>query len=244
MKAKTETMRAFVIAMECEADCVRPWMKPDDRLYVCGIGKVNAAAATQKAICEGATEVWNAGLSGGFGDKVKVGGVYAVEKAVEYDFDLAKLNNTRIGQLDEYDTPYLPFQPVSFKHSQEVISKPPFWCGETPHLRGGGVLASPYERSFEIASQFKHSNISLILATGDHFNDSETDYDLITKELGASLRDMEGAAIAHVCLKAGVPCHSVKCVTNVAGKGSMTGQYEENRRRCLARLSEALKELL
>jgi len=200
--------RAFVIAMECEADCVRPWLKPDDRLCVCGIGKVNAAAATMKAICEGATEIWNAGLCGGFGDAVEVGGVYAVGKAVEYDFDLAQLNNTRIGQLDECDTPYLPFSPL------------PSSC-------------SP----FPVPS-------SLVLATGDRFNDSEADYGLITRELGASLRDMEGAAIAHVCLRAGIPCRSVKCVTNVAGKGSMTGQYEENKQRCLARLSEALKGLL
>ena len=63
-------------------------------------------------------------------------------------------------------------------------------------------------------------------------------------ELGASLRDMEGAAIAHVCKREGVRCHAVKCVTNVAGKGSMLGQYEENTRRCLERLSNAMKELL
>jgi len=214
-------MRAFVIAMECEAEAVRPHLKPGDRLSVCGIGKVNAAAATMKAICDGATEIWNAGLCGGFGDKVEVGGVYAVDKAVEYDFDLAKLNGTRIGQLDECDTPYLPFRPLPPPRSlPPADNQQPTTDNQQPSLP------------------------SLILATGDHFNDSETDYDLITGELGASLRDMEGAAIAHVCRKAGVPCFSVKCVTNVAGKGSMTGQYEENRKRCLVRLSEALKELL
>lgn len=197
-------MRAFVVAMECEAACVRPWLRPGDRLYVCGIGKVNAAAAAQQAICEGATEVWNAGLCGGFGDRVEVGGVYAVDRAVEYDFDLAKLNGTRVGQLDERDTPYLPFAP----------------------------LAAPCIRS------------ALVLATGDRFNDSESDYELIARELGASLRDMEGAAVAHVCLKRKVPCFSVKCVTNVAGGGSMTGQYQSNRARCLAILSAALKEIL
>lgn len=200
-------MRAFVIAMDCEAEAVRPHLKPEDRLYVSGIGKVNAAAATMKAICEGATEIWNAGLCGGFGDRVEVGGVYAVARAVEYDFDLAKLNGTRVGQLDEFDTPYLPLSPI-------------------PHFA------------------FLASHSPLTLATGDHFNDSEADYGLITKELGASLRDMEGAAIAHVCLRAKVPCFSVKCVTNVAGKGSMTGQYGENRMRCLVHLSEALKEIL
>ena len=203
-------MRAFVIAMECEAACVRPYLKPGDRLYVSGIGKVNAAAATQKAICEGADEIWNAGLCGGFGDDIEVGDVFGVESAVEYDFDLAKLNGTRVGQLNEYDTPYLPFERIS-----------------------------------NLKSQISESGLRRrVLATGDHFNDSESDYALITKELGASLRDMEGAAIAHVCRKSGVPCRSLKCVTNVAGKGSMTGQYEENKRRSLERLSSVLKDLM
>ena len=194
-------MRVFVIAMPNEAEAVRPHLKAGDRLYVSGIGKVNAAAATQKAICEGADEIWNVGLCGGFGDDIEVGDVFTVDRAVEYDFDLAKLNGTRVGQLNEYDTPYLPFAPVE------------------------GLFART-------------------LATGDHFNDSEADYALITKELGASLRDMEGAAIAHVCKREGVRCHAVKCVTNVAGKGSMIGQYEENIRRCLERLSDVMKELL
>ena len=43
-------MRVFVIAMECEAGCVRPFLRPEDRLIVCGIGKVNAAAAQANAI--------------------------------------------------------------------------------------------------------------------------------------------------------------------------------------------------
>ena len=194
-------MRAFVIAMRCEADAVEPHLKPEDRLYVAGIGKVNAAAATQKAICEGADEIWNVGLCGGFGDDIEVGGVFTVDRAVEYDFDLAKLNGTRVGQLNECDTPYLPFAPLAGLSSRT-------------------------------------------LATGDHFNDSEADYALITKELGASLRDMEGAAIAHVCKRAGVPCVSVKCVTNVAGRGSMTGQYADHRALCLKKLENARKEIL
>ena len=187
--------------MPNEAEAVRPHLKAGDRLYVSGIGKVNAAAATQKAICEGADDIWNVGLCGGFGGDIEVGDVFTVDRAVEYDFDLAKLNGTRVGQLNECDTPYLPFAPLAGLSSRT-------------------------------------------LATGDHFNDSEADYALITKELGASLRDMEGAAIAHVCKREGVRCHAVKCVTNVAGKGSMIGQYEENTRRCLERLSDVMKELL
>ena len=215
-------MRAFVIAMECEADAVRPHLRPGDRLYVAGIGKVNAAAATQKAIDEGATEIWNAGLCGGFGDDIEVGDVFAVEAAVEYDFDLAKLNGTRVGQLNEYDSPYLPIGRISNLKSQ----------------------ISEFGRGSESGRISESGLRGRVLATGDHFNDSETDYALITKELGASLRDMEGAAIAHVCKKNGIPCFSIKCVTNVAGKGSMVGQYDDNRTRCLARLSAALKDIL
>lgn len=195
-------MRVFVIAMECEAASVRPHLKEDDRLIVSGIGKVNAAAATQRAISEfGATRVINAGLAGGFGAGMAPGEVYEVTAAVEYDFDLAKLNGTAVGTLDEYDSPYLPV--------------------ESTGLFPGAVLA-----------------------TGDRFNDSESDYALIRDELKATLRDMEGAAIAHVCRKNGVPCRMIKCITNVAGNGAMTGQYESNRARSLRLLSDAVKRYL
>ena len=203
-------MRAFVIAMRCEADAVEPYLKPGDRLYVAGIGKVNAAAATQKAICEGADEIWNVGLCGGFGDDIAVGDIYGVESAVEYDFDLAKINNVSIGVLDGFDSPYLPcFKP------QVLRENPPSW------FKGWKILA-----------------------TGDHFNDSEADHELITKTLCASLRDMEGAAVAHVCILANVRCVGLKCVSDVAGKGAMTDQYLDNRARCLVKLSMAMKELL
>lgn len=190
--------RVFVAAMECEAECVRPHLNETDVLIVCGIGKVNAAAAAQRAISEfGAELIVNAGLAGGFGSDMSVGDVYEVASAVEYDFDLARLNGTSVGVLDEYDSAYLDAETV-------------------------GVFPSA------------------VLATGDHFNDSEEDYSLIRDELGAGLRDMEGAAIAHVCKKNGVRFRAVKCITNVAGKGSMTGQYENAKEKCLAVLTDAL----
>lgn len=49
---------------------------------------------------------------------------------------------------------------------------------------------------------------------------------------------MEGAAIAHVCETAGVPCRALKCVTNVLGAGA-TGQFAENLKRCLVLLTDA-----
>ena len=191
--------------MECEAEAVRPHLRSGDRLFVSGVGKVNAASATAEAIAAGADEVWNAGLCGGFGDDVSVGDVWGVERAVEYDFDLAKLNGTAVGVLNERDTPYLPLARFDLP----------------ARVRGWKTLA-----------------------TGDRFTDDESDYELITRTLGASLRDMEGAAVAHVCWRRGVACRALKCVTNVAGRGLMTGQYGVHRDRCLAILSAALGEVL
>ena len=202
-------MRAFVIAMLNEAEAVKPHLRADDRLYVSGIGKVNAAAATMKAICEGATEIWNFGFAGGFDPSMNVGDIVAISSAVEYDFDLAKLNGTRVGQLNERNSPYIPLSKIENRR------------------------CSPSPSSFT----------SCILASGDRFNDSDDDLALL-KELGATVRDMEGAAIAHVCEKEGVPCFSVKCISDIHGRGAMTEQYMDNIPLCQQKLGEAVKDLI
>lgn len=184
--------RTFVVAMESEAAAVRPFLGRNDEMIVSGVGKVNAAAATARAIAAGAREIWNVGLAGGFGSRVTLGGVYEVARAVEYDFDLAQLNGTACAVKDERKSPYIH-------------------VGET----------------------------GLTLATGDHFDDRETDLELLEK-LGCDLRDMEGAAIADVCDKAGVACVMLKCVSDVHGAGSMVGQYRDNSEDCLKRLGETV----
>ena len=192
-------MRAFVIAMESEAEVVRACLQDSDRLYVSGIGKANAAAATQKAIDDGATEIFNTGVAGGFGEGISVGDVFEIERAVEYDFDLSRVNGTGVGVHNERTTPY--FRLETF--------------GRFP---------------------------AKTLGTGDRFRDDTDDFPLL-KSLGVEVRDMEGAAIAHVAEKNGVPCRSVKCITNVVGGGAV-GQYHVNLGNSLERLSAALRELL
>ena len=156
-------MRAFVIAMESEAAVVRPFLKDGDRLYVAGVGKVNAAAATQKAIDAGADEILNCGVAGGFDPAMKIADVFEIDRAVEYDFDLAQLNGTEVGVHNERTTP----------------------------------------------------------------------------RLGVTIRDMEGAAIAHVCEMNGVPCRILKCLSDVHGQGAMTDQYKANLSKALLSLAKA-----
>jgi len=189
-------VKAYVIAMESEASQVRPALKDGDRLYVAGVGKVNAAAATQKAIDDGADEIVNCGVVGGLDESMEIGDVYEVSKAVEYDFDLTALNGTRLGTHNERTTPY-------------------FECRTTGRFP------------------------ARILATGDRFTNDERDV-RDSLGLGATLRDMEGAAIAHVCERNGIKCRMLKAVSDVHGRGSMTDQYGENLGKALASLKSAI----
>jgi len=82
------------------------------------------------------------------------------------------------------------------------------------------------------------------LGTGDRFNDSPADYKLLTDELGADIRDMEGGAIAHVCLHANVPCFEFKIISDLAGSGSTTEQYLHNLSLCFETLKRELKNII
>ena len=59
-------------------------------------------------------------------------------------------------------------------------------------------------------------------------------------DVKADLRDMEGAAIAHVAYRAGVKFRSIKSVSDVAGSGSTTDQYLANLKIALSSLSAAI----
>ncbi len=80
------------------------------------------------------------------------------------------------------------------------------------------------------------------LGTGDRFNDSPADHDLLIR-LGAHIRDMEGAAIAQVCKYAGVPFVSVKAISDIYGLGSTTAQFEKNLARAALNLKAFMGEI-
>ena len=179
------------------------WGPRQVAVVISGIGKSNAAAATQLALSlYRPRRILNIGVAGGFVSTMEIGEVYPVSRAVEYDFDLSQVNGTSRGTFDEYETPYLELS----------------------------VAQSDLPRA-------------LTLATGDHFTNASQEEELL-RTFQAGLRDMEGAAIAHVCAVAGVECRVWKCVSDVVGKDmQMTRQYAENLTFCLDRLTLALSSL-
>lgn len=77
-------------------------------LIICGVGKVNAAIGTQILLdLYKADKILNFGVAGGITDSTETKGVYAIWEAVEYDFDLSELNNTKIGTPDEFTDNYM-----------------------------------------------------------------------------------------------------------------------------------------
>ena len=97
-----------------------------------------------------------------------------------------------------------------------------------------------YKENYMKLSSFKAPFKKKNLGTADRFNDSRADYELLTKELKADIRDMEGAAIVQAAYAAQVPVYAVKAISDVAGNGSTTEQYCENRSKALEKLKTAL----
>ena len=168
-------------------------------LIVTGVGKTNAAASAMLALARGADRLLNIGVAGGITPRAKIGSLWQIDRAVQYDFDLSTINGTPVGTLDEYQTPYFP-------------------------LRTGG--------KFPTAT----------LATADSFASGQDDMALLDS-LGADVRDMEGAAIAHIAYAAGVPCTMFKSISDNAREESVR-EYRENMLIALGALSDNIREIL
>ena len=81
------------------------------------------------------------------------------------------------------------------------------------------------------------------LGTSDRFNDSKADFVLLTEELGADIRDMEGCAIVQTALCSALPVYSVKAISDVAGSGSTTEQFLVNKDKALQNLKGVLADI-
>ena len=173
----------------------------DVRVIICGVGKVNAALGTAMAVGRyGAEAIINAGTAGALNASMQVGGIYAVGRAAEYDFDLRQINGTAMGVLNEFEDRWLTL----------------------PVADGYAVKK---------------------LATGDRFNDDIADFKMLTGDFKADLRDMEGAAMAHVCAHTGTPLFMFKTVSDIAGSGSTTEQYGRNIALCYKNLESETKDI-
>ena len=111
-------------------------------------------------------------------------------------------------------------------------------------LNGGKIgTLDEYEENYLKLNLLKADLPLKKLGTSDRFNDSAEDYKLLTSELDADIRDMEGAAIVQAAYAAELPVYSVKAISDVAGSGSTTEQFLVNKDRALQNLKARLQEI-
>ena len=100
-----------------------------------------------------------------------------------------------------------------------------------------------YEENYLSLSSLHIGLEQKCLGTADRFNDSQEDFKLLTKELAADIRDMEGGAIVQTAHAASLPVYSVKAISDVAGSGSTTEQFLINKDKALKNLKAKLPEI-
>lgn len=85
-----------------------------------------------------------------------------------------------------------------------------------------------YDTVYFPVSTDKLENLDKVsLATSDRFTCKENDVNTV-KQLQCSLCDMEGSAVAQVCVSNNTPVYIVKGVTDVFGSGANAEQFNEN----------------
>lgn len=214
-------MIGVVIAMQSEADILLEQMKITRSLTVSG-KKVHVGMAFGKetAVCVCGVGKVNAAL----------GAQILVSK-----FDARKLLNFGVaGGLNKSTELCAVYQIV------EAVQ----FDFDLTQLNGTKIgTLDEYQENYLSLNRFRANLPLKKLGTSDRFNDSPADYKLLTEELKADIRDMEGAAIVQAAFSAELPVYSVKAISDVAGSGSTTEQFLINKDKALQNLKAYLPVL-
>lgn len=155
-------------------------------LAVCGVGKVNAAALTQTLLEHGATRVIFTGVAGAVDPDLAVGDVVVSHDAVQHDVDVTPLG---------YERGMVPGEPLA-------------WPSD-PHL---------IERAVAAAREAVPEARVVVgrVASGDQFIADPRRVATLRGGVGAACAEMEGAAVAHVCARWGVPWVVIRSISDTA----------------------------
>lgn len=160
----------------------------------CGVGKVNAAALAQQLLVDGATAVVFTGVAGAVDPSLRVGDVVVSEDAVQHDVDVTPLG---------YARGCVPGQPLAWPADAE--------------LRDAALAAA---REAARAAGSEHAVVLGRVASGDQFIADAARTAALASEFGAACTEMEGAAVAQVCARWGVPWVIVRVISDTADFGA------------------------
>lgn len=180
----------------------------------CGIGKVNAAMITQTVIDRfGATHVINTGVAGALDASLEVGDIVVSIDAVQHDMDVTGLGYVR-GLVPEMTNLTIEGGKAFFEADERLRAL---------------VVKAVAEAAPEVTA------IEGRIASGDLFVCEDADRKRILETFGAHCCEMEGAAIAQVCWRNGVPFVIVRAMSDKAddtSKDSYRSAEADNGEHC------------
>lgn len=165
------------------------------------IGKV-AAAATVSALIHvfGVAGIVFTGVAGGVARGVRVGDVVVADTLLQHDLDASPL-------FPRYEVPLLGM--THFESDAELTGRLKAACAQFIEEEGGALA----ERFRLAGAQLRNG----LVISGDRFVSSEHEVTALRDALPDALAvEMEGAAIAQVCVEHGVPFALVRTISDTA----------------------------
>lgn len=156
----------------------------------CGIGKVSAAVCTQMLIdFYEPSVIINSGVAGALSTQVSVGDVVIATAAVQHDFDSTAFGDPK-GTLE-----LLGKKMIELPADEDISAK-----------------------LYKAAQALENTRVFRgIVATGDKFVADSEERLSIGKEFSALACEMEGGAMAQVCVRAGVPFAILRSISDDIG---------------------------
>ena len=161
-------------------------------MATCGIGKVNAAALAQTLASLGVARVIVTGVAGAVDPALRVGDIVVSRDAVQHDVDVTGLGYA----------------------AGEVPGEPLVWQAD-PTLRAAALAAAE-----AVARRDGVRAVLGRIASGDVFVADPLQAAQVRERFGASCAEMEGAAVAQVCARWGLPWVVVRSVSDSADQSA------------------------
>lgn len=172
-----------------------------------GVGKVNAAMTAQRLIDTEKVElIVNLGVAAGVHPDLNVGDIVVSAAFVQHDFDGTPLASAP-GEIPLR----LRLNGSGQVKFQRVLQLP----AHKSTIRA--ILASARRCQLTPVSGHPPSVVEGIIASGDQFIKDQAKVRWLWEQFGASCVEMEGAAIAQVCLRNSVGCVGVRAISDKGG---------------------------
>jgi adenosylhomocysteine nucleosidase len=176
-----------------------------------GIGKVNTAAvATLLASRFEARALVFSGVAGGLDPELAIGDVVIAERAIQHDAGV--IEDERLHPYQAGHVPFFnPINELGYAIEPELLAR--------VRTRLEGLELAPLSAAAGGSGRPPRLVYGTIL-TGDQFIHCEATRERLHREFAAQAVAMEGAALAQVAERLGVPWLEIRALSDLAGKDS------------------------